>query len=351
MQNSLLKICLIIGVVLVLSSSAFPIENGKCTQSTPFDNVTINEKSTPSGLLTFRWKPKDVIIRFNETITNEGDYSIDIDTYLAQPCSMINQEIKGPIIYNPLPDGFETDRWGQKVASYTNVLAPGQAIELSWEVNATIYTVRSILLPWKMRGTISEEIQENYLADDSKYHINDPYIQNIVHEVVGNTKNILQKAKKLHDYITQHLEFYDDGVWDDAITTLRRGNGSCSEYTFAYIALCRAAGIPAQYIGGTRCREDAPYVDSSFHRIAEIYLPYYGWIPVDAQGDDGSRYKYYCFGSYNNRFLVLTVDGGLSEYLDWDYISWHTILPQSENVKINRSVTWLQWDNAKLLRP
>ncbi|MCD6331566.1 MAG: transglutaminase domain-containing protein [Thermoplasmata archaeon] len=49
-------------------------------------------------------------------------------------------------------------------------------------------------------------------------------------------------AIKLHDYVIKTLDYAIDGRWDDAPTVLKRGNGSCSEYCFAYIALCRAAG-------------------------------------------------------------------------------------------------------------
>jgi len=44
-------------------------------------------------------------------------------------------------------------------------------------------------------------------------------------------------AIKLHDYVIKTLDYAID-----APPVLKRGNGSCSEYCFAYIALCRAAG-------------------------------------------------------------------------------------------------------------
>ena len=39
------------------------------------------------------------------------------------------------------------------------------------------------------------------------------------------------------------------GGWNTAPIVLERGNGSCSEYTFVFISMCRAAGVPARYVG------------------------------------------------------------------------------------------------------
>ena len=68
---------------------------------------------------------------------------------------------------------------------------------------------------------------------------------------------------------------------------------------------------------------DDAFVDNVFHRWAEIYLPPYGWIPVDAdRGDKESpRGQAMGFGEIADTLLVTTVSGGESEYLGWRYNS------------------------------
>ena len=174
---------------------------------------------------------------------------------------------------------------------------------------------------------------ENYTADDTKYKINDPYIKNIVQDVVGGINNILIKAIKLHDYVIDNLEYSHDGKWDDAVTALKRGNGSCSEYSFVYIAMCRAAGLPARYVGSVVVRGDDASFDDVFHRWVEVYLPNYGWIPVDPSGGDKAspRDQANYFGHLSNRFLITTENAGGSEYMGWTYNSnaFYTSEPKS----------------------
>jgi transglutaminase-like putative cysteine protease len=102
---------------------------------------------------------------------------------------------------------------------------------------------------------------------------------------------------------------------------LARGSGSCSEYSFVFIAMCRAAGIPARYVGSVVVRRDASSWDDVYHRWVEIYLPGFGWLPVDpSRGDKKSEAKRGdAFHHLTPDFVVTTQSGGGSRYLGWTY--------------------------------
>jgi transglutaminase-like putative cysteine protease len=104
---------------------------------------------------------------------------------------------------------------------------------------------------------------------------------------------------------------------------LRRGAGSCSEYSFVYLALCRAAGIPARTAGSIKVRKDRASYDDVYHRWVEVYLPPYGWIPVDPSGGDKSTEAERAegFGHLEGDVLITTHGGGASSLLDWTYNS------------------------------
>ncbi len=85
--------------------------------------------------------------------------------------------------------------------------------------------------------------------------------------------------------------------------------------------MCRAAGLPARYQGSVVHRGEDACWDDVFHRWVEIYLPGYGWIPVDPSGGDSPwpRDRATAFGYLDNRFLITTIGGGGSEFLEWSY--------------------------------
>ena len=95
------------------------------------------------------------------------------------------------------------------------------------------------------------------------------------------------------------------GGWNVAPQVLTRGNGSCSEYTFVFISMCRAAGLPARYVGSVVVRGDDASFDNTFHRWSQVYLPNYGWMHVDPQGGDREKQSEIAasIGQVDNRFL------------------------------------------------
>ena len=58
--------------------------------------------------------------------------------------------------------------------------------------------------------------------------------------------------------------------------------GKCTDIHSVFVALCRAAGVPAREIFGIRQGKEAVVDITSWqHCWAEFYLPGYGWVPVD----------------------------------------------------------------------
>lgn len=314
---------------------------------TTAENFSINVKRTAKEessfslppFLFWRWGSKDVIIQYKDVVRNNDSITANITAYFAIPPSLPNQEIYG-IKFNPQPDETLKDEYGQEVACYHFILPPGEEREISWTVEGKVYNIRYILLPFLVGNEIPSNIIKNYTKDGEMYKINDPFIQGIVKNVTQGVDNILIKAIKLHDYVIKTLSYAIDNRWDDAPTVLKRGNGSCSEYCFSYIALCRAAGIPAKYKGGTYLAEKPPYSDDIFHRMVLIYLPNYGWIPVDMTFDEWILH-HYAFGFHSNKFFALMTGGGASEYLNWTYNSHYE---SNARLDVNSTATWLEWN-------
>jgi transglutaminase-like putative cysteine protease len=170
---------------------------------------------------------------------------------------------------------------------------------------------------------IPKDLRRQYLVDDNKFKLDNPVIRDAVKQAVGDETNPYWIARKIYNYVIEHIDYELAGGWNVAQAVLERGNGSCSEYSFVYIAMCRAAGVPARYAGSLVIRGDDASYDDVFHRWVEVYLPEYGWIPVDPSRGDSPwpSARADSFGYLSNTVFVTTVGGGGSEYLEWSYNS------------------------------
>jgi hypothetical protein len=263
----------------------------------------------------------------NEATTSGIGEVKSLDINYAVPHDRPNQKLLKPPVYSPQPSSFAKDRWGQEIAVFHfKDLKPPEMVEVSMHVELETSAIRYFLYPEDVGAEIPAEVKKLYLADEIKYDITNPYIQKLVKDVAGSETNLYWKARKLFQYLIDNMEYVLLGGWNTAPTVLKRGNGSCSEYSFSYIALCRAAGVPARYVGSLVVRGDDASYDDVFHRWCEIYLPGYGWVPIDANAGDRDlpSDQAAAFGGIGNRFLITTEGGGASEYLDWNYNSQST---------------------------
>ena len=274
-----------------------------------------------------RTEKKTEFLEYTHEFRNYGPGMVkDLDIYLAIPHDLNSQELLEKISYSPEPTDFLNDKWDQKVAHYhfTN-LENTEFIRVGMKVKAELFDVRYFIFPEKVGALIDvpKEIKEKYLVNDTKFATDDPFIQKSAREAVGDEKNPYWIARKIFNYVIGKMHYELAGGWNIAPTVLKRGSGSCSEYTFVYIALCRASGLPARYAGSVVIRGDDASLDDVFHRWVEVYLPNYGWIPVDPSGGDRDTpyQRSQAFGHLSNRFLITTLGGGGSEYLEWGYNS------------------------------
>ena len=273
---------------------------------------------------------REARVEYDWTLYNYGPGEVrDLIVNLAIPERLPNQELLSEIRYSTPPTKTVTDRWGQPCAVFELGGVPaGSRQPVSYTVNARISAIRYLIDPVKT-GTlddIPQEIRKAYTVDGSRYRITTPYIQDTAKKIVGDEQSPYWIARKIFNFMIESLEYEMVGGWDVPEVVLKRGTGSCSEYTFAFIALCRAAGLPARYQGSVVVRGDDASIDEAFHRWAEIYLPNYGWVPVDANKGDAKSPADQArgFGELANRFLITTRSGGDSEYLNWSYNSFAT---------------------------
>jgi transglutaminase-like putative cysteine protease len=100
----------------------------------------------------------------------------------------------------------------------------------------------------------------------------------------GKTTN-LQKAKAVYDWTVENM-YRDPNTrgcgLGDVCELLRKPGGKCTDISSVFIALCRAAGVPAREVFSIRLGKKAEEDITSYqHCWAEFFVPGYGWVTAD----------------------------------------------------------------------
>lgn len=112
-------------------------------------------------------------------------------------------------------------------------------------------------------------------------------IKSLAQKLTSGSNSQLEKARKLFHYVNANLEYQRiDEEQPSALRTLEKRKGVCEDFSLAYIALCRASGIPARLVRGYRFSlSDLNSGETDLKRFAhawvEVKLPAEGWITVE----------------------------------------------------------------------
>ena len=100
-------------------------------------------------------------------------------------------------------------------------------------------------------------------------------------DAVETVNNVLAWMKKNITYRRDQKSIVelDFKTVDDI---LERGHAECRGYTVLFVALCRAAGVPARPVWGVALLPGSK-PDYASHNWAEVYVSGAGWVPVDPQ--------------------------------------------------------------------
>jgi hypothetical protein len=175
-----------------------------------------------------------------------------------------------------------SDSSGNVYACWSNLtIEPGQRF---------IATLEYRVLSFAIRYSIDSQLITDYDTHSDLYQMytqSEQLVQSDAPEIVAEARSIVEGAQGIHDmvfriysFVTSHVHYTSETEERGALWALVNGTGDCSEYSYLFVALCRAVGIPARVnVGFGFQGSQGSVVDG--HMWAEYYLQGYGWVPVD----------------------------------------------------------------------
>jgi len=97
---------------------------------------------------------------------------------------------------------------------------------------------------------LTEEQRKQALAGTPSVPTDDPAIQKLAAEIVGDAGEPRQKAERINRWVHANLKKSYQANASTATEVLANRAGDCTEHSLLFIALCRAAGVPARELSG-----------------------------------------------------------------------------------------------------
>jgi len=110
-------------------------------------------------------------------------------------------------------------------------------------------------------------------------------VRKLAEKITVGKGTVLAKALAIYDWVCENM--YRDPETrgcgkGDVCALLERPGGKCADISSVYVALARAAGVPAREIFGLRLgKKSEEEITGWQHCWVEVFLPGAGWIPLD----------------------------------------------------------------------
>lgn len=190
----------------------------------------------------------------------------------------------------------------------------------------------------------NERVNKDFAADETgvpvevrkylrgtKFIPVDGKVKEIADEIVSGKTTILERARAVYGWVVENTHRDESvqgcGIGDVEVLLTKKAGGKCVDISSVFVALARAAGVPAREVFGLRLGEDGKSdITNAHHCWAEFYQPGYGWIPVDPADvrkamseknldlKEAGVYRDYYFGALDEYRIVLG-RGGRELYL------------------------------------
>ncbi len=218
----------------------------------------------------------DVLPRTRYDVTYELTFDSggsDVHARVFLPLSDPHQQIADERNESPALHFGDVIEQGNRVGSWTGTGASGTSqVHYSFSVlsNAIHYDLAPTLaVPEVYPSAVSE-----YLKPETAIQADDPEIRRTLLKLGADHGTAVERIRRIYDFSAGLASRSFKGT-TDALTALRLKEASCNGKSRLFVALARAAGIPARLVGGLILE---PGSKRTSHQWVEAYVAGH-WVP------------------------------------------------------------------------
>jgi hypothetical protein len=131
----------------------------------------------------------------------------------------------------------------------------------------------------KQAVPLSKDDTKKYTRASPRIQCDEKVIKERAAEIVGDEADARKKVRKLERWVYQNLKKSYSANADTAVQVLDSKAGDCTEHSLLFVALARAAGVPAREVGGLAYVPDEKPM-FGWHAWAEVHDGHQ-WVSVD----------------------------------------------------------------------
>jgi transglutaminase-like putative cysteine protease len=254
----------------------------------------------------------------------------DTKLWIPYPVSDLDQSIEDvKIDGNFTRSGIYREKETGNLALYAEWTEPEKERFITFSFNASAIERVKKDFPGKESSDIPVEVLP-YLKSN-RFIPTDGIVREVALKATKGKKSIKEKSRAVYDWVVENTRRDPDVIGcgtGDVERAIAKKGGKCADISSVFVAVARAAGVPAREVFGLRLGKKADDdITGGHHCWAEFYLPSYGWVPVDPADvrklmlvknlnlDQAKDFREYYFGAVDE-FRIALGRGGRGYYLN-----------------------------------
>ncbi len=223
----------------------------------------------------------EVALRFDLKAPEEAKI---VRLWIPYPISNENQIIKDVSVQGNFSQSgiFREDEHGNTML-YAEWDGPSKERTLTYTFKVTRKEVVRKDFPGRELPLSKQEFKE-YLKATGAGPIGGN-VKELAAKITKDKETVLEKSRAIYDWIVENMHRDPNvkgcgfGQVEQLLVSL---GGKCADIHSVFVALSRAAGVPAREVFGIRIPKGKEgEMTKAQHCWAEFYLPGYGWVPAD----------------------------------------------------------------------